>query len=68
MSTLAPTAQAAVERINRLAFSAEEAAVALGVSRATIFNWLRDGTLQSVKVNGRRLISRAHIDALLAGE
>ena len=52
----------------RLAFSPEEAAELLGISRELLFDLLRTGQLKSVKAGRRRLISRANIDAFLAGD
>jgi excisionase family DNA binding protein len=52
----------------RLAFGPAEAAEALGVSEELVFDLLRRGELGSVKAGRRRLISRAHIDAFLAGD
>jgi excisionase family DNA binding protein len=51
----------------RLAYSVDEAARALGLSRGLIYNQLRTGRLGSIKVGGRRIIAREHIDKFLAG-
>jgi excisionase family DNA binding protein len=59
---LAPRARAAVER---LAYSPAEAAQALGISRAKLYQLLDDGALPSVKLDRRRLIRREALDALL---
>jgi excisionase family DNA binding protein len=53
---------------SRLAFSPDEAAELLGISRELVFDLLRTGQLKSVKAGRRRLISRANLDAFLAGE
>ena len=51
----------------RLAYSVDEAARALGVSRAVIYHELRTGRLKSIKVGRRRIIGRHHIEDFLAG-
>jgi excisionase family DNA binding protein len=51
----------------RLAFSPDEVAAALGISRDLVYDLLRTGQLRSVKAGRRRLISRQHIEAFLAG-
>ena len=51
----------------RLAYSVDEAARALGLSRDVIYGQLRTGRLQSLKVGRRRIITREHIDKFLAG-
>jgi excisionase family DNA binding protein len=50
----------------RLAFSIEEAAETLGVSRDHIYDLLRTGQLRSIKSGRRRLITRGAIEAYLA--
>jgi len=52
----------------RLAFSPDEVAAALGVSRELVNDLLRTGQLRSVKAGRRRLISRQHLDEFLAGD
>ncbi len=52
----------------RLAFSPDEAAELLGISPELVFDLLRTGQLKSVKAGRRRLISRANLDAFLAGD
>lgn len=51
----------------RLAYSVTEAAKALGLSRDMIYQQLRAGRLGSLKVGGRRIITRHHIDVFLTG-
>ena len=51
----------------RLAYSVDEAARALGVSRDVIYHELRTGRLKSIKVGRRRIIGRHHIEDFLAG-
>jgi len=52
----------------RLAFSPDEVAVALGISRELVNDLIRTGQLRSVKAGRRRLISRMHLDEFLAGD
>ena len=52
----------------RLAYSPDEAAVLLGISRELVHDLLRTGQLGSVKAGRRRLIGKQHLEAFLAGE
>ncbi len=52
----------------RLAYSPEEAAELLGISRELVHDLLRTGQLGSVKAGRRRLIGKGHLEAFLAGE
>jgi excisionase family DNA binding protein len=52
----------------RLAYSPDEAAELLGISRELVHDLLRTGQLGSVKAGRRRLIGKHHLDAFLAGE
>jgi excisionase family DNA binding protein len=52
----------------RLAYSPDEAAELLGISRKLVHDLLRTGQLGSVKAGRRRLIARHHLEAFLAGE
>jgi excisionase family DNA binding protein len=52
----------------RLAFSPDEVAAALGISRELVHDLIRTGQLRSVKAGRRRLISRQHLDDFLAGD
>jgi excisionase family DNA binding protein len=52
----------------RLAYSPDEAAELLGISRELIHDLLRTGQLGSVKAGRRRLIGKHHLEAFLAGE
>ncbi len=52
----------------RLAYSPEEAAELLGVSKELVHDLLRTGQLGSVKAGRRRLIGKRHLEAFLAGE
>jgi excisionase family DNA binding protein len=55
------------QRGERLAYSVDEAARALGLSRDVIYDQLRTGRLKSLKVGRRRIITREHIGEFLAG-
>lgn len=50
----------------RLAYSPEEVAEQLGVSRATIYRQLKEGTIPSVKIGACRRIFLADLQALRA--
>ena len=52
----------------RLAFSLDEAAELLGISKELVHDLLRTGQLGSVKAGRRRLIGKCHLEAFLAGE
>lgn len=54
--------------MQKLTCSIADATVALGVSRATIYNWMGDGKLETVKVGGRRLIPISSLDKLIRPE
>jgi excisionase family DNA binding protein len=54
--------------VERLAYSPEEAAEALGISRHLVYDLLRTGQLRSRKAGNRRLIGLQHIKAFLAGD
>lgn len=55
----------AVMRPDKLAYSIKEAAAALGVSKGTIYNRIRDGSLKSYKWVGRTLIRTEDLQAAL---
>jgi excisionase family DNA binding protein len=55
-------------RVERLAYSPEEAAEALGISRHLVYDLLRTGQLRSRKAGNRRLIGLSQIEAFLAGD
>lgn len=52
----------------RLAYSPDETAELLGISRELVHDLLRTGQLGSVKAGRRRLIGKRHLEAFLAGE
>ncbi len=66
MPHLSPLAQDAVDRLNgRLTLSTAEAAEVLGMSRAGVYNLIKDGTIPSLSLGRRRLIRRDALVALL---
>ena len=52
----------------RLAYSPDEAAELLGISKELVHDLLRTGQLGSVKAGRRRLIAKRHLEAFLAGD
>lgn len=52
----------------RLAYSRDEAADLLGISRELVHDLLRTGQLGSVKAGRRRLIGKHHLEAFLDRE
>jgi len=52
----------------RLAYSPDEAAELLGISRELVHDLLRTGQLGSVKAGRRRLIGKHHLGAFLSRE
>ena len=52
----------------RLAYSPDEAAELLGISRELVHDLLRTGQLGSVKAGRRRLIAKHHLEAFLASD
>jgi excisionase family DNA binding protein len=52
----------------RLAYSPDEAAELLGISRELVHDLLRTGQLGSVKAGRRRLIGKHHLEAFLTGD
>ena len=50
----------------RRAFHVKEAAKVYGWSRSTLYKMMKEGTLHSVRVGGRRLIPRDALEALIA--
>jgi excisionase family DNA binding protein len=51
----------------RLAYSPDEAAELLGISRELVHDLLRTGQLGSVKAGRRRLVGKHHLEEFLAG-
>jgi excisionase family DNA binding protein len=54
--------------VERLAYSPDEVAELLGISRELVHDLLRTSQLGSVKAGRRRLISKHHLEAFLARE
>lgn len=52
--------------VPRTAFSVDEAAASLGLSRVTIYELMKTGALRAVKVGRRTLVTAAEIDRFLA--
>jgi len=52
-------------RLQRLAYSPDEAAELMGLSRELVNDLLRTGELKSIKAGRRRLIARHHLAAFL---
>lgn len=50
---------------DRLAYGPADAARVMSVSRATVFEWIRQGKVRSVKIGGRTLIAREELLRLL---
>jgi excisionase family DNA binding protein len=44
----------------------KEACLYLGVSHRTVYNWMNNGTIQSKRVGGSRLISRDSLNKLVS--
>jgi excisionase family DNA binding protein len=52
----------------RLAYSVAEAAALTSISRSKLYELMKSGVLGSIKISGRRLLTREHLAALLNGE
>lgn len=55
-----------IRSADKRAFHVKEAAKIYGWSRSTLYKMMKDGTLKSVRVGGRRLIPRDALEALIA--
>jgi excisionase family DNA binding protein len=53
--------------LQRRALSVQETARVVGVSRATVYRWIEQKRLATLKIGARRLVPVTAIDALLAG-
>ncbi len=51
-----------------LAYTAEQAARALNISRSSIYNLIAEGSLKATMIAGRRLIPVAELQALLRAQ
>lgn len=56
---------AANDNLDRLAFGVADAAKAMSVSKATVWDWIRQGKVQPKKIGGRTLIPRSELLRLL---
>jgi excisionase family DNA binding protein len=54
--------------VERLAYSVDEVAAALGCTRNHVVNLISRGQLPSFKLGGRRLISADTLNRIVAGE
>ena len=54
-----------VGQLTRLAYSVEEAAAIIGISRRTVYELLRTGQLRSVKIGSRRLIRHTDLERFI---
>jgi excisionase family DNA binding protein len=52
---------------DRRAYAVKEAAELIGISRSMLYLLIKNGSLRSVRVRGRRLIPRDAIEALITG-
>ncbi len=59
-------AAAPVEGVSVLLYDVVEAATALNVSRSTVYELLRNGDLDSIKIRRRRLIPRRSLEVFVA--
>ena len=70
-SSIVPSGQREVNRLGRdsaserLALSVTEVALALGLSRSSVYQMIRRGELRSVKLGARRVIPASEIARLL---
>lgn len=53
---------------NRLAYGVEEAAEAMSVGKSTVWRWIHDKRVRSVKLGGRTLIPREELLRLLEAD
>ena len=49
----------------RLSYSVDEAAAITGLSRDLLYDQMRTGKLAYLKIGGRRIITRQHLEAFL---
>ena len=54
------------EPVARLLYRVSEAALALGLSRAKVYELINSGALQSVRIDGSRRIRAADLEAFVA--
>lgn len=51
--------------VPRVSLSVQEAAESSGLSKSTLYNCMKDGTLRFIKVGARRLIAVSELEAFL---
>ena len=54
------------EPVSRLLYRVSEAALALGLSRAKVYELINSGALQAVRIDGARRITAADLEAFVA--
>lgn len=54
--------------MQKLCCSVNDAANAIGVCRATIYNWMREGRVETHRVGGRRLVKIESVKRLVGAE
>lgn len=59
--------KAAEGEISKIAYTVEQAIVATGLGRTTIYSLLKDGSLRKIKMGSRTLIFRSDLVSLLEG-
>ena len=52
--------------VERLAYSVDEAAAIIGLSRDLLYDQMRTGKLAYLKIGQRRIITRQHLEAFLS--
>lgn len=63
-AALVPSARSALPPLERIAFSPDEVAQLLGLSRATIYNLMSRGQLRYTTIGNRRRIHRSEVERL----
>lgn len=56
------------QRMQPLTCSMNDAASSIGVCRTTLYNWIREGRLETRRVGGRRLVNIASVKRLAGVE
>jgi len=51
-----------------LCCSVADAAKSIGVSRATVYNWMREGRIETSRIGGRRLVKIESVKRLVGAE
>lgn len=50
---------------DKLAYGIQEAAEAMSVGKSTVWRWIHDGRVKTVKLGGRTLIPRVELERLI---